>query len=87
MRTETLKDEAFFEKLRRCMAGEHVVIDHDGTHFPARVQFVALDAVKVIPESWLDGSRGAPGDIDGTYEPFKHVVELELNGVRYHREA
>ncbi|MFC3285358.1 hypothetical protein [Litchfieldella rifensis] len=86
MRTETVNDEVFFEKLRRCFAGEHVVIDHDGTHYPARVQYVTGTGVKVIPESMLDDSHGEPGDLDGVMESFAYVVELEKDGVRYQRE-
>ncbi|EPC04355.1 hypothetical protein L861_03275 [Litchfieldella anticariensis FP35 = DSM 16096] len=86
MRTETVNDAVFFEKLRRSLGGEHIVIDHDGTHYPARIQYVTGTGVKVIPESMLDGSQGEPGDLNGVMESFAYVVELEKDGVLYRRE-
>lgn len=73
------------EKLTRCIAGERVLIDHDGNRFSARIQQADIKGVKVIPEVLIKNTTGDPGDIEGVTLPYQDVWELEVKGVVYSR--
>lgn len=73
------------EKLEKCIAGERLLIDHDGHRFSARIQHVGMTGVKVIPETLIKNSTGDPGDINGVTVPYEDIWELEVKGVVYSR--
>ncbi|GEN27223.1 hypothetical protein HVA01_08690 [Halovibrio variabilis] len=72
-------------KLEKCIAGERLLIEHEGNRFSARIQHVGLVGVKVIPETEIKNSRKAPGDIEGITVPYDEILELEVKGVVYSR--
>lgn len=73
------------EKLAKCIAGERVLIEHDGNRFSARIQHVGMTGVKVIPETLIKNSTGDPGDVEGVTVPYDEIWELEVKGVVYSR--
>ncbi len=75
------------EKLSKCIAGERVLIDHEGNRFSARIQHVGLTGLKVIPETQIKNSTGDPVDIDGVTVPYDDIWELEVKGVVYSRQS
>lgn len=87
MREERISEAELVERLHKCMAGERVVVSHETARYPARVQHVGATGIKVIPEPELEGSHGAPGDIDGHMVSFGDIESVELDGVRYLRNG
>ncbi|MBR2513827.1 MAG: hypothetical protein IKE45_07360 [Halomonas sp.] len=77
--------EELHEKLSKCIAGERLLIDHDGNRFSARIQHVGMTGVKVIPETDIKNSTSEPGDVEGTTVPYEDIWELEVKGVVYSR--
>ncbi|WP_447553668.1 hypothetical protein [Vreelandella sp. EE22] len=73
------------DKLSKCIAGERVLIDHEGNRFSARIQHAGSQGVKVIPEALMQNTTGDPGDIEGVTLPYQDVWELEVKGVVYSR--
>ncbi|WP_249978591.1 hypothetical protein [Vreelandella olivaria] len=82
-----VSEEELHAKLEKCIAGERLLIDHDGNRFSARIQHVGLTGVKVIPETLIKNSTGDPGDINGVTVPYEDIWELEVKGVVYSRLA
>ncbi|RUR29545.1 hypothetical protein ELY33_13090 [Vreelandella andesensis] len=74
------------EKLAKCIAGERVLIDHEGNRFSGRIQHVGLTGLKVIPEAQIKNSTGDSGDIDGVAVTYDDIWELEVKGVVYSRQ-
>lgn len=77
--------EELHEKLSKCIAGERVLIEHEGSRLSARIQHVGLKGVKIIPETAIKNSTNAPGDVEGTTVPYEDILELEVKGVVYSR--
>lgn len=77
--------EELHEKLSKCIAGERVLIDHEGNRLSARIQHVGFAGVKVIPETDIKNSTREPGDVEGTMVPYEDIWELEVKGVVYSR--
>ncbi|MCP1328429.1 hypothetical protein [Halomonas sp. 707D4] len=73
------------EKLSKCIAGERVLIEHQGSRFSARIQQAGAQGVRVIPETLIKNATGKPGDIEGVTLPYQDVWELEVKGVVYSR--
>ncbi|WP_447529474.1 MULTISPECIES: hypothetical protein [unclassified Vreelandella] len=73
------------DKLTKCIAGERVLIDHQGSRFSARIQHAGIKGVKVIPEALINNTAGDPGDIEGVVHPYEDIMELEVKGVVYSR--
>ncbi|CAD5251464.1 MULTISPECIES: hypothetical protein [Halomonadaceae] len=72
-------------KLEKCIAGERLLIEHEGNRFSARIQHVGLMGVKVIPETEIKNSHRTPGDVEGVMVPYDEILELEVKGVVYSR--
>ncbi|APX93120.1 hypothetical protein BWR19_09360 [Halomonas sp. 1513] len=87
MRDERISQAELIERLHCCMAGERVVVVTAEARYPARVQHIGATGLKVIPEPELEGSHGAPGDLEGHMVSFGDVESLELDGVRYLRDG
>ncbi|AJY49860.1 MULTISPECIES: hypothetical protein [Halomonadaceae] len=75
--------EELHAKLEKCIAGERLLIEHEGNRFSARIQHVGLFGVKVIPETEIKNSHRTPGDVEGITVPYKEILELEVKGVVY----
>tara|TARA_R110002012_G_scaffold9835_6_gene45691 strand:+ start:7914 stop:8180 length:267 start_codon:yes stop_codon:yes gene_type:complete len=80
-----VSEEELHEKLEKCIAGERLLIEHEGNRFSARIQHVGLLGVKVIPETDLKNSQRTPGDVEGVTVPYAEILELEVKGVVYSR--
>lgn len=87
MREERISEEELVKRLHKCMAGERIVVSNDQAHYPARIQHVGVTGIKVIPEPELEGSHGAPGDLNGYMVSYGEVESLEVDGVRYLRNS
>nr|WP_163503249.1 hypothetical protein [Halomonas socia] len=83
MREERISQAELIERLHKCMAGERVVVATQAARYAARIQHVGATGLKVIPEPALEGSHGAPGDLEGHMVSFGDVESLELDAVRY----
>ncbi|MDI5934070.1 hypothetical protein QLQ85_20205 [Halomonas sp. M4R5S39] len=83
MSVQQVTEAELLARVERCMAGERLVVEHEGKRFSARVQHVGSTGVKVIPETALQGSHGAPGDMDGFMVSFGEIMEVEIGGVTY----
>ncbi|MFY0992869.1 hypothetical protein [Halomonas sp. C05BenzN] len=83
MNVQQVTELELLARVERCMAGERLVVEHEGKRFSARVQHVGATGVKVIPETALRGSHGAPGDMDGFMVSFGDIREVEIDGVTY----
>lgn len=77
--------EELHEKLSKCIAGERLLLEHEGNRFTARIQHVGLLGVKVIPETDIQNSTSEPGDVQGITVPYEDIWELEVKGVVYSR--
>ncbi|MBD3894316.1 hypothetical protein IEI94_00425 [Halomonas sp. ML-15] len=86
MREERISDAELVERLHECLAGERVVVASESARYPARIQHVGATGLKVIPEPALEGSHGAPGDIEGHMVSFGDIESLELGEVRFLRD-
>ena len=80
-----VSEEQLHEKLSKCIAGERLLIEHEGNRFSARIQHVGLLGVKVIPETDIKNSHREPGDVEGVTVPYAEILELEVKGVVYSR--
>ncbi|MEH6640840.1 hypothetical protein [Vreelandella glaciei] len=78
-----VSEEELHAKLEKCIAGERLLIEHEGNRFSARIQHVGLFGVKVIPETEIKNSHRTPGDVEGITVPYKEILELEVKGVVY----
>ncbi|PKG47863.1 MULTISPECIES: hypothetical protein [Halomonadaceae] len=78
-----VSEEELHAKLEKCIAGERLLIEHEGNRFSARIQHVGLLGVKVIPETEIKNSYRTPGDVEGITVPYKEILELEVKGVVY----
>ena len=78
-----VSEEELHAKLEKCIAGERLLIEHEGNRFSARIQHVGLLGVKVIPETEIKNSHRTPGDVEGITVPYKEILELEVKGVVY----
>ncbi|EHA15478.1 hypothetical protein [Halomonas sp. HAL1] len=78
-----VSEEELHAKLEKCIAGERLLIEHEGNRFSARIQHVGLFGVKVIPETEIKNSHRTPGDVEGITVPYKEILELEAKGVVY----
>ena len=78
-----VSEEELHAKLEKCIAGERLLIEHEGNRFSARIQHVGLFGVKVIPETEIKNSLRTPGDVEGITVPYKEILELEVKGVVY----
>lgn len=80
-----VSEEELHAKLEKCIAGERLLIEHEGNRFSARIQHVGLFGVKVIPETDIKNSHRTPGEVEGVTVPYKEILELEVKGVVYSR--
>lgn len=80
-----VSEEELHEKLSKCIAGERLLIEHEGNRFSARIQHVGMTGVKVIPETQIKNSHKEPGDVEGVTVPYEEILELEVKGVVYSR--
>lgn len=80
-----VSEEELHAKLEKCIAGERLLIEHEGNRFSARIQHVGLFGVKVIPETDIKNSHRTPGEVEGIAVPYKEILELEVKGVVYSR--
>ncbi|BBI63417.1 hypothetical protein DQ400_18385 [Vreelandella sulfidaeris] len=80
-----VSEEELHAKLEKCIAGERLLIEHEGNRFSARIQHVGLFGVKVIPETDIKNSHRTPGEVEGITVPYKEILELEVKGVVYSR--
>ncbi|WP_252107070.1 MULTISPECIES: hypothetical protein [unclassified Halomonas] len=80
-----VNESELHDKLTKCMAGERVLIDHDGNRFSARIQQADTKGVRVIPEALIKSAQGASDEIEGLTLPYQDVWELEVKGVVYSR--
>lgn len=78
-----VSEEELHAKLEKYIAGERLLIEHEGNRFSARIQHVGLLGVKVIPETEIKNSHRTPGDVEGITVPYKEILELEVKGVVY----
>lgn len=82
-----VSEKELHAKLEKCIAGERLLIEHEGNRFSARIQHVGLVGVKVIPETDIKNSHKTPGDVEGITVPYEEILELEVKGVVYSRLA
>ncbi|MFG6667068.1 hypothetical protein ACGK9R_08150 [Halomonas sp. HNIBRBA4712] len=80
-----VNESELHEKLSKCIAGERVLIEHDGNRFSARIQHAGTKGVRVIPEALIKNTAGDLGDIEGVIHPYQEIQELEVKGVVYSR--
>lgn len=80
-----VSEEELHAKLAKCVAGERLLIEHEGNRFSAKIQHVGMTGVKVIPETQLKHSHKTPGDVEGVTVPYNEILELEVKGVVYSR--
>lgn len=82
-----VSEKELYTKLEKCMSGERVLIDQNGTRFSARIQHAkAMDAT-VIPETQLRKNSGNSDEVDSITVSYDHIWELEIKGVVYSRLA
>lgn len=87
MREERVSAASLIEYLHKCLAGERVIVTNAQARYPARIQHVGATGLKVIPEPELEGSHGAPGDLNGYMVSYGDIESLELDDVRYLRDG
>lgn len=83
MTVKQVDDKELLAQVRRCMFGERLVIEREGTRFSARVQHVGVTGVKVVPETTLLEHEGVPGDLNGITVDYADIREVEVGGTTY----
>lgn len=72
-------------KLEKCIAGERLLIEHEGNRYSARIQHAGPNGVKVIPDTEIQNSQRTAGDVESVTVQYDEVLELEVKGVVFSR--
>lgn len=82
-----VSEKELYDKLEKCMSGERVLVDQDGTRFSARIQLAKGRDATVIPEAQLREAQGVSDHAESITVSYDHIWELEIKGVVYSRQA